>query len=298
MRFYQFHPGDYLRDTAHLTPLEDCIYRRALDWLYSNEKPLPIDSVASARLLRLADQHEAVGAILSEFLTETPEGWISNRANHQIEQYQKMQQGGAAGAAKRWTKSPGKGEGESAQGDGLDSPEWPSDGVPTRPDEAEEVPGEMGEPIGGALGGGMLTRNQKPITNNHIKTKRPASPSPFVSLVELVELGVDKQHASDWLAARKVKRLPLTRTAMQGVIDEAEKAGLTVAQAITLSAKESWGGFKASWVKKASAESLSFIQLHTDRSWREGLDDSFAAKYSDRSWADGLELNTQTEVKQ
>ncbi len=32
----------------------------------------------------------------------------------------------------------------------------------------------------------------------------------------------------------------------------------------------------------------SFIQTHTDKSWRD--DTSFSEKYSDRSWADGLTL--------
>ena len=287
MKFYQFNPGDYLRDTAHLSLIEDAIYRRALDWLYSSEKPLPLDVVAAARLLRVADHSAALGVILAEFLTETPDGWISNRANKQIEQYQKMQQGGADGAAKRW----GKAGGGSPDKGGYD--------LPTTPGNTSDNAPPIAPPIGEPTVPLMLTNNQLPITNNHKKhTRRTASPGVFVSVVELVELGVDQQHASDWLAARKVKRLPLTRTAMQGVIDEAEKAGLTVAQAITLSAKESWGGFKASWVKKAKPESLSFIELHTDKSWRHGIDDtSFAAKYSDRSWADGLELNTQTEVK-
>lgn len=260
MKFYQFNPGDYLRDTAHLSLIEDAIYRRALDWLYSSEKPLPLDIVAAARLLRVADHSAALGVILAEFLTETPDGWISNRANKQIEQYQKMQQGGADGAAKRWGKA------------GGGSPDKGGDDLPITPGNAPDNATPIAPPIGEPTGPLMLTNNQLPITNNHKKhTRRTASPGVFVSVVELVELGVDQQHASDWLAARKVKRLPLTRTAMQGVIDEAEKAGLTVAQAITLSAKESWGGFKASWVKKAKPESLSFIELHTDKSWRDGL---------------------------
>ena len=36
----------------------------------------------------------------------------------------------------------------------------------------------------------------------------------------------------------------------------------------------------------------SFIQTHTDKSWRD-TDTSFSEKYSDRSWADGLTLVKQ-----
>jgi uncharacterized protein YdaU (DUF1376 family) len=28
MHHYPFHPGDYIRDTSHLEPLEDLAYRR------------------------------------------------------------------------------------------------------------------------------------------------------------------------------------------------------------------------------------------------------------------------------
>lgn len=52
MNHYPMHPGDYLRDTSHLSLIEDAIYRRAIDWLYINERPLPADIKKAARLLR------------------------------------------------------------------------------------------------------------------------------------------------------------------------------------------------------------------------------------------------------
>lgn len=289
MRFYQFHPGDYLRDTAHLTPLEDCIYRRALDWLYSNEKPLPLDSVQAARLLRVAGQQEAVGAILAEFLTQTPEGWISNRANAQIEQYRKMQQGGAEGAERRWAKAKKGEEGF------VPAEQSPSDSVghdqPKQDQLPEEMGGVLGEEIGGALRGRMLTSNQKPVTSNQNKKHtRPAKPSAFVSVDRLVEMGVDLQAATDWLAIRKEKRLPLTVTALDKTIEEATKAGLTLPVVVKIAAGEGWAGFKASWMDRLSESSRSFIATHTDRSWRQGLTEpqGFIEKHTDRSWAEGL----------
>jgi DNA-binding transcriptional regulator YhcF (GntR family) len=69
-----------------------------------------------------------------------------------------------------------------------------------------------------------------------------------ISAKHLVSLGVDEQHAKDWLAIRKAKRAPLTETALDGVSREAQIAGLTLAQAIKESAERGWQGFKASWL--------------------------------------------------
>lgn len=69
-----------------------------------------------------------------------------------------------------------------------------------------------------------------------------------LGLRELIALGVDRQHAEDWLKARRAKRLPLTATALDGVQREAEEAGMTLPEAIARAAAEGWAGFKASWV--------------------------------------------------
>jgi hypothetical protein len=75
-----------------------------------------------------------------------------------------------------------------------------------------------------------------------------ASPKALVSVSDLIAIGVDKQSAADWLRARREKKLPLTRTAMESVQREATKAGLTVPEAVRRAASEGWAGFKASWL--------------------------------------------------
>ena len=41
MHYYQFHCGDYARDTGHLSAAEHGAYRLMLDWYYINERPIP-----------------------------------------------------------------------------------------------------------------------------------------------------------------------------------------------------------------------------------------------------------------
>lgn len=74
---------------------------------------------------------------------------------------------------------------------------------------------------------------------------------------ELVALGVNHQHATDWLKARKAKRAPLTITALEDVQREAGIAGLSLAEAIRISAKKSWVGFEAKWLKSGDGRPLA-----------------------------------------
>lgn len=78
----------------------------------------------------------------------------------------------------------------------------------------------------------------------------PASPPVFKPLSELKARGVDEQIAEDWLKVRKAKRAPLTQTALNETIREADKAGISLSRAIGICCKRSWTNFDASWMKE------------------------------------------------
>lgn len=86
MNYYPFHIGDYLRDTAHLSVMEDGAYRRMLDLYYASEKPLPLDLVWLCRLLRAEsdEEKEAVQFVLQHFFEKFEHGWVSKRAEAEI----------------------------------------------------------------------------------------------------------------------------------------------------------------------------------------------------------------------
>jgi len=86
VNYYPHHIGDYLRDTAHLTPLEDGIYRRLLDVYYASEKPLPPETQWVCKLVRARTDEEltAVSEILRQFFIKTIEGWRNKRADIEI----------------------------------------------------------------------------------------------------------------------------------------------------------------------------------------------------------------------
>ena len=80
--------------------------------------------------------------------------------------------------------------------------------------------------------------------------RKRAAPAVLVSLPELVAEGVEEQHATDWLVARKVKGLPLTPTAWDDIKAEAIKARMSPGEAIKAAACNGWGGFKAAWLQE------------------------------------------------
>jgi uncharacterized protein YdaU (DUF1376 family) len=87
--------------------------------------------------------------------------------------------------------------------------------------------------------------NQEPLTiNKETKTK--------VNTPE----GVDTNLWNDYLKIRKAKKAPITETAIQALVREADKAGKSLSQAITICVENNWVGFKAEWesVKQAPSD--------------------------------------------
>lgn len=87
---YLHHIGDFMVDTAHLTPLEECFYRRAIDLYYLNEKPLPKETQSVFRRLRAITQEEreAVINVLQDFFVEQEDGFHNKRCDAEIAEYQ------------------------------------------------------------------------------------------------------------------------------------------------------------------------------------------------------------------
>lgn len=85
---YYFFPGDYARDCAHLTLMEDGVYRRLLDHYYSRGKPLPAEFDRLERISRAVspDEKLAVVAVAEEFFPISSDGLRHNhRADREIE---------------------------------------------------------------------------------------------------------------------------------------------------------------------------------------------------------------------
>ena len=93
-----------------------------------------------------------------------------------------------------------------------------------------------------------LTTNHKPLTTNHIDTPSGVSESVF----------------RDYLEVRKTKKAKWTETALKGLTKEAEKAGMSLQEAMELCCARGWVGFKAEWVKDQETKAKE-LPLGTDQ---------------------------------
>lgn len=137
MHYYNFHIGDYMSHTRHLSLMEDLAFRRLLDFYYLHEQPIKQRDIA--RQIGMREHEQDVLTVLNEFFVSTEDGFVNPRADKEIANFKAMSEGGKRGAAKRWSK-------------GCDSP-----------------------PIATSMPSPIATINQEPITNNHKPKKESAT---------------------------------------------------------------------------------------------------------------------------
>ncbi len=162
MNFYPHHIGDYAKDTAHLSMVEDGAYRRLLDIYYTRERPLPGDPKAIYRLARAHTkvERDAINAVLQEFFVEENFLFRHHRCEKEIENAQSRisaaQKNGAKGGRPRKQGLHGDEQGTERNPLGLDS-----------------------EPAGFSVGYENATQqkahqSQKPITNPNNQSQQYA----------------------------------------------------------------------------------------------------------------------------
>jgi uncharacterized protein YdaU (DUF1376 family) len=107
MYFYKHHIGDFMRDTAALSMIEECVYRRLLDAYYATERPLPLNFVELTQIARAKRAHEkrAVAAIAKRYFLRSKDGYHNKRADQEIGQFKAKSESAAKSAAARWHAS-------------------------------------------------------------------------------------------------------------------------------------------------------------------------------------------------
>lgn len=67
-------------------------------------------------------------------------------------------------------------------------------------------------------------------------------------LRKFTDMGCDATALADWVAARKGAKV--TQSVLDGMVREAGKAGITLAEAVRICAENSWRGFRAEYLRK------------------------------------------------
>jgi hypothetical protein len=87
--------------------------------------------------------------------------------------------------------------------------------------------------------------------NKERRKERKKKPKAKTTRCALPPDGVSQSVWADFLQLRKVKRAPLTETALESIRKESAKAGFTLSEALAECCSRGWQGFKAEWVLKA-----------------------------------------------
>lgn len=105
MHYFQFNIGDYARDTAHLTEMEDLAYRRMLDLYYRAECPLPSSIDEIARLIRMRSHNASIAIVLQDFFDDCHDGYRNHRADQELQNTYSKSAKAKASAQARWNKN-------------------------------------------------------------------------------------------------------------------------------------------------------------------------------------------------
>lgn len=89
--------------------------------------------------------------------------------------------------------------------------------------------------------------HQEPLIAHNEKKSCRAVVS-FDAKSHLLSLSVPEQVVTDWLSLRKAKRATPTKTAIEGLQREAEKAGISLGGAMAICCERGWQGFRADWM--------------------------------------------------
>lgn len=114
-------------------------------------------------------------------------------------------------------------------------------------------------------------------TDTEQKQKQKQSKSKPLSAAALLDAHrIGGQLAVDWIALRKTKKAAVTQTAIDGIIREADKAGLSLEAALRVCCERGWVGFRSEWMATQAITGNGTT-----------LDKSNAAKLAAaRGWAD------------
>ena len=133
MNYYEHHLGDFKKDAAHLTMIQEGAYRRLLDAYYIRESPLPGDP--DEFIYQLAGAHSkaeraAVDFVVGQFFKFDPSirAHRHKRCDQEIARFKAKSESAKASANARWSHNGRNANGDTngmrthSEGNALQSP--------------------------------------------------------------------------------------------------------------------------------------------------------------------------------
>lgn len=225
MNYYSHNIGDFAVETKYMTFEQKGLYIDMIDRYLSTGKPLDTHWVATIK--RLASEG-AVDAVLMLCFEERDGSFYNERCEKIIADYEAMAEKNRRNALKR-SKKTTETEANKPLGSNGNGTSLPS-----------------GNPLATQS---VATINHKPITNNQecVLDTRPKATRPKTQKLVKPE-GVSDQVWSEWQALKRKLCKSCTQRMVDAIVREADKAGMTVEEAMTYQLEKGWKGFEAEWV--------------------------------------------------
>ena len=119
-------------------------------------------------------------------------------------------------------------------------------------------------------------------TDTELTTNTKCSPR-FDPQKYLVELGVSPDLATDWIEHRKSVKAKPSKTAIDGIAKEAEKAQMSLSDALRESCSRGWRGFKAEWMENKTQNAMASPSGQSWQDKRQAADEATnRALYGDK----------------
>jgi uncharacterized protein YdaU (DUF1376 family) len=195
MHYYKFNIADWHLATSHLSLEEEAIYFRLINYYYDTEHPIPQETQSVIRRLRLGKHSDLVSIVLQEFFILEDGFWHHKRCDDEISQYH-----------------------DKAEVNQINGKKG------GRPKKTQSVSKQNPDIT--------LTKNQEPLTNNHIIGAK----APKAQRLKLEEL------PKEWADFCKQERPDLKPDAI-------------------------WNQFKDYWIAKPGKDGCKLDWLATWRNW-------------------------------
>lgn len=228
MNYYSHNIGDFAVETKYMTFEQKGLYIDMIDRYLSTGKPLDTHWVATIK--RLASEG-AVDAVLMLCFEERDGSFYNERCEKIIADYEAMAEKNRRNALKR-SKKTTETEANKPLGNNGNGTSLPS-----------------GNPLATQS---VATNNHKPRTNNQecvIDTRPKTTRTKTQKLVK--PEGVSDQVWDEWQALKRKLCKSCTQRMVDAIVREADKADMTVEEAMTYQLEKGWKGFEAEWVHNA-----------------------------------------------
>lgn len=247
--------ADYLADTMHLSTEEHGAYLLLIMHYWRTGKPLDGDPDRLAAIARLPnDRWQSVATVVQRLFNIRSDGtWTHDRIDAELQRADARIQ-----AAKRAGRASAKSR--------LSAKQQLTENHESTPVERPLVSRSNVEPTTSDI-----RHKTSDIRQEDNKTTRAKARA-----VVLRPPGVDQQVWDDFVAHRKAVKAPITETALAGFEREAERAGMSLTDALRVCLERGWRGFRADWIASQTLSDpkgrVSPVTLKTMQNLREYLE--------------------------